>query len=61
MVPAGQQDRTPRHLRGTMMSLSLASQLLEQEARALLSRLDRVRPFALTETMVLAAALSPVA
>jgi hypothetical protein len=61
MVPARQQDRAPRNLSKTMMSLSLPSQLLEQEARALLSRLDRVRPFALTETMVLAAALSPVA
>jgi hypothetical protein len=33
--------------------------LLEQEARALLTRLDRVRPFALQETMVPAAALPP--
>ena len=38
-----------------------ASWLIEQEARALLTRLDRVRPFALTETMVPAAALSPTA
>lgn len=38
-----------------------AAWLIEQEARALLTRLDRVRPFALTETMVPAAALSPAA
>jgi hypothetical protein len=44
-----------------MTSLSLASQLLEQEAHALLSRLARVRPFAVSDTMVPAAALSPVA
>ena len=31
--------------------------LLEYEARALLARLDQVKPFALHETMVLAAAL----
>jgi hypothetical protein len=36
---------------------TLSSALLEQEARALLSRLDQVRPFVLHETMVLAAAL----
>jgi hypothetical protein len=35
------------------------SALIEQEARALLTRLDRVRPFALHETMVPAAALPP--
>lgn len=33
--------------------------LLEQEARALLTRLDRVKPFALQMTSVLAAAVSP--
>lgn len=33
--------------------------LLEQEARALLTRLDRVKPFALEETMVPAAGLLP--
>ena len=37
-----------------------ASWLLEQEARALLTRLDRVKPFVLQETMVVAAALMPV-
>src|SRR5215468_2836836 len=37
-----------------------ASWLLEQEARALLRRLDRVKPFALQETMLPAAALMPV-
>lgn len=46
---------------GTLMDYSLASglahELIEQEARALLTRLDRVRPFALQETMVPAAAL----
>jgi hypothetical protein len=35
----------------------LSSRLLEQEARGLLARLDQVRPLALGETMVLAAAL----
>ena len=35
--------------------------LLAQETRALLTRLSRVRPFVLSETMVLAAAPSPVA
>jgi hypothetical protein len=38
-----------------------AGRLLEQEARALLTRLDRVRPFALHETMLPAAALAPAA
>lgn len=36
-----------------------ASWLLEQEARALLTRLDRVKPFVLQETMVPAASLMP--
>jgi hypothetical protein len=40
---------------------SLSSRLLEQEARALLTRLARVKPFVLYETMVPAAALTPVA
>jgi hypothetical protein len=35
--------------------------LLDQEARALLTRLGRVKPFALQETMLPAAALSPAA
>jgi hypothetical protein len=39
---------------------ALSRELLEQEARALLTRLDQVKPLALQETMVLAAAL-PVA
>jgi hypothetical protein len=39
----------------------LAARLLEQEARALLTRLARVQPFALHETMLPAAALSPAA
>jgi len=38
-------------------TLSPASRLLEQEARALLTRLGRVKPFALQETMVAAAAI----
>jgi hypothetical protein len=38
-----------------------AVRFLEEEARALLSRLDRVRPFAVHETMVPAAALFPTA
>ena len=40
---------------------TVASRMLEQEARALLTRLVRVKPFALNETMVMAAALSPQA
>jgi hypothetical protein len=38
-----------------------AIRFLEEEARALLTRLDRVRPFAVNETMVPAAALFPTA
>ena len=38
-----------------------ASRLLDQEARALLTRLARVKPFVLLETMVPAAALLPAA
>lgn len=38
-----------------------AAWLLSQEARALLSRLDRVKPLVFQETMVLAASLSPAA
>jgi hypothetical protein len=45
---------------GQMGSLSRAAWLLEQETRALLTRLDRVKPFALQETMVPAAGLMPV-
>jgi hypothetical protein len=37
-----------------------AAWLLEQEARAMLRRIDRVKPFVLLETMVPAAALMPV-
>jgi hypothetical protein len=40
---------------------SKAAWLLDQEARALLTRLDRVKPFVLQETMVPAAALMPAA
>jgi hypothetical protein len=40
---------------------ALAVWLLEQESRALLSRLDRIKPFALQETMVPAASLLPPA
>ncbi len=38
-----------------------AARLLEQEARALLTRLAQVKPFALQETMVAAAAMTPAA
>src|SRR3989304_3961609 len=41
-----------------MVTNSLASWFLGEEARALLTRLARVKPFALTETMVPAAGLS---
>lgn len=40
------------------MAVAFASWMLQQEARALLTRLDRVKPFALQETMVPAASLS---
>ena len=40
---------------------SAATWLLEQESRALLTRLDSVKPFVVQETMVPAAALSPTA
>ena len=40
---------------------ALAAEYLEQEARSLLTRLDRVKPFALQETMLPTAAPSPAA
>jgi hypothetical protein len=40
---------------------ALAAEYLEQEASSLLTRLDRVKPFALQETMLPAAAPSPAA
>ncbi|MGH3870628.1 MAG: hypothetical protein ACRDSR_03770 [Pseudonocardiaceae bacterium] len=43
------------------MTPLLAAGFLDQEARALLTRLDRVRPFAVHETMVPAAAPTPAA
>jgi hypothetical protein len=43
------------------MPATIASWLIEQEARALLTRLERVKPFALHETMVAAAGLAPAA
>jgi hypothetical protein len=43
------------------MPATIASWVIEQEARALLTRLERVKPFALNETMVPAAALAPSA
>ena len=42
-----------------MELLSPASLFLDQEARALLTRLERVKPFSLQMTSVLAAAVSP--
>ncbi|GIG56952.1 hypothetical protein Lfu02_13240 [Longispora fulva] len=44
-----------------MSAAGTAHWYLEQEARALVTRLDRVRPFAVHETMVPAAALAPTA
>src|SRR5215475_5457606 len=44
-----------------MQARHLATWMFEQEARALLTRLDRVKAFALQETMLPAAALSPAA
>lgn len=44
-----------------MVTASYAAWMLEQEARALLTRLKRVKPFALHETMLPAASLLPAA
>jgi hypothetical protein len=44
-----------------MMTNALATWLLVQETRSLLTRLDRIKPLALVEAMVPAAALSPQA
>ncbi|HNE58147.1 MAG TPA: hypothetical protein PK531_06855, partial [Nitrosomonas sp.] len=44
-----------------MAAASYATWMLEQEARALLTRLKRVKPFALHETMLPAASLLPAA
>jgi hypothetical protein len=44
-----------------MNTHALSQWFLEQEARALLTRLERIKPFALQETMLPAAALSPAA
>jgi hypothetical protein len=44
-----------------MQANSYAHRMLDQEARALLARLARVRPFVLSEPMVLAASLLPAA
>jgi hypothetical protein len=44
-----------------MNASSFPHQMLDQEARALLARLDRVKPFVLTEPMLLAASLLPTA
>jgi hypothetical protein len=50
----------PNSARGSTRLGTLAASLLEHEARGLLTRLDRVQPFALKNTMVSAAALMPV-
>lgn len=44
-----------------LLPISTPSWMLEQEARALLTRLARIKPFALQETMVAAAAIPPTA
>ena len=44
-----------------MAATQLATWMLEREARAMLARLDRVKPFVVQETMLPAAALSPAA
>jgi hypothetical protein len=44
-----------------MAAVSYATWMLEQEARALLTRLERVKPFALHETMLPAANILPAA
>jgi hypothetical protein len=48
-------------MQATFRKSSPARWLLEQEARALLTRLNRIKPFALQETMVAAAAISQAA
>ncbi len=53
----GQPDRPLRDLT-TMSAGSFASWMLSQEARALLTRLERIKSFAMSETMVPAATLS---
>ncbi len=45
--------------RGVATIVPLAARLLEEEARALMTRLDRIKPFALLEPMVPAASLYP--
>jgi hypothetical protein len=55
--PPRQSHRDSRGLTAMITAGGRADGLLEYEARALLARLDQVRPFALHETMVLAAAL----
>jgi len=42
-----------------MTIFPLAARMLEEEARALMTRLDRIKPFALLEPMVPAASLYP--
>ena len=55
-------DHPVRDLTGPGIDVNaIARWALEQEARALLTRLGRIRPFALQETMLPAAALSPPA
>jgi len=44
-----------------MPTVPFATWMLEQEARALLTRLERVKPFALHETMLPAANILPTA
>ena len=44
-----------------MSAVPLAHWMLDQEARALLARLARLRPFVLNQPMVLAASLLPTA
>ena len=44
-----------------MPTVPFAAWMLEQEARALLTRLERVKPFALHETMLPAANILPTA
>src|SRR6185436_15579674 len=71
LVPTRSQDRPRRSVtvaasaaarRATPSPMSArAVWLLEQEARALRTRLAMVKPFVLEETMVPAAALSPAA
>ena len=61
VLPKRTLQLAARPLSNTVGNLPLPIWLLDQEARALLARLARVKPFALLEPMLPAAAISPAA